>query len=57
MGIWFFEGIFSMHRDQSVSYLSSEHFRSEKNLKLKSSLTLFFTDKETEETKVQHTSS
>lgn len=45
-----------MHRVQSVSYLSSEHFRSEKNLKLKSSLTLFFTDKETEETKVQHTS-
>ena len=48
--------IFLMHRDQFVSYLLSEHLRSEKNLRLKSSLTLFFTDKETEETKVQHNS-
>lgn len=43
--------ILSMHRAQFVSYLLSEHFRSGKNFRLKFSLTLFFTDKEIEETK------
>lgn len=45
-----------MHRAQFVSYLLSEHVRSGKILRLKFSLTLFFTDKEIGETKGQRNS-